>query len=249
MTIILPDHRLIRFDNIDSTNEEAKRLVEAGQGEAALIVAAEQTAGRGRRGRQWQSPVGNIYATWLEPLNETLMQAANRGFMLSLSVAEAVDELLDGKANVGVKWPNDVLVDEAKISGILLEIAYDPADAPWLISGFGVNVMHKPTGTPYPATSVASHIDTTVDDVLQRIAARYTYWGREYAAHGFAPIHAAWLARAVRLGQQINVNLPNGEQLTGVFETLQQDGSLLLTVDGTAREIQAGDIYFNRNAA
>ncbi len=242
-------YRLIRFVEIDSTNEEAKRRIESGHGEPALITAVEQTAGRGRRERAWQSPPGNIYATWMQKLGESPLQAARTGFILSLSIAEAVAHTVPHEIKVGVKWPNDVLAEGAKLAGILLEIAHDPGGAPWLISGFGVNVEHAPENTPYPATKVQAFAPkASVHDLLAEIANRYAGWHARYLAKGFAPVREAWLAKAVRLGEEITVNFPDGTQLSGIFETLTEEGVLLLNVEGEIKPVSAGDVYFRRAA-
>src|SRR5262249_47981168 len=144
MTPVLPaGYELASFDDIDSTNEEARRRAGAGARGPLWIWAQRQTAGRGRRGRAWESPLGNLSCTLLFAPHATAAAAARLSFVASLAVRDLVAELLPD-AEVKVKWPNDVLLDGRKTSGILLESAGETGsgDLPWLAVGIGVNLRH-----------------------------------------------------------------------------------------------------------
>ncbi|MEO5338799.1 MAG: biotin--[acetyl-CoA-carboxylase] ligase [Magnetospirillum sp. WYHS-4] len=220
------------FAVLDSTNAEVRRQAAAGAPEGMVVVAERQTAGRGRRGRTWVSEPGNLYVSIL--LRPPAEAAAQLTFAASLAVAEGVESLVPGR-RVACKWPNDVLLDGAKLAGILLEF-----DGEWLIAGIGVNVAHHPGGTEFPATDLGGAV--TVSHVLESILARLDVWLAVWERDGFAPLRQAWLARAHGLGGPIEVRLPD-RRLTGIFRGLDADGALILGgADGDER-ILAGDVF------
>ncbi len=234
------------FDVIDSTNEEAKRLAAAGEPGPVWISAARQTAGRGRRGRSWDSPTGNLAATlFLRP-----PKPAGECAQLSFAAAIAACDMLQGFAPdtpMRVKWPNDVLADGRKISGILLESASQGGDRlAWLAVGIGVNLAMHPEGLELPATSLKA-LGATVpsaDDALLQLAANFAKWYDAWVAEGFSALRDAWLARAAGLGGRIRARLAN-EETTGVFEGIDSSGALILRESaGTVRHIAAGEVFF-----
>ena len=234
------------YQEIDSTNEEARRLAESGIEAPLWIFADRQSKGRGRRGREWQSPAGNLHATLLlRPDRETAQCA-----QLSFAAALAACELIAGAAphsDVKVKWPNDVLADERKIAGILLESASSSSGRPdWLAIGFGVNLKWHPIGVDHPATSLVQlgAIAPEPREALVRLAGHWTKWYNLWLERGFAPIRDAWLARAARLGARIRAQLA-GAELTGVFEGIDETGALLLRESANRlRTIAAGEVFF-----
>ncbi len=137
------------YDSLGSTNDEARRLAQAGAAHGTVVAARQQTAGRGRVGRSWVSPPGNLYLSVLLRLDLPLARLAELSFVAALAVADMVDSFLPPDFRAALKWPNDVLVEGAKISGILIEQGETAT-----IVGIGVNVGHCPTGTPYPVTSL-----------------------------------------------------------------------------------------------
>jgi len=150
-------YRLLSFAAIDSTNEEAKRQAAAGAPEGTLIWARAQQAGRGRRGRPWVSEPGNLYMSLLLRPDRAAPAAAQLGFAAALAVGEAALPLLPASAALAYKWPNDVLIDGRKTSGILLESqAAGEGRLDWLVVGIGVNLVSFPEGAEYPATSLAA---------------------------------------------------------------------------------------------
>ncbi len=238
------------FDVIDSTNEEAKRLAAAGEPGPIWISSARQTAGRGRRGRAWDSPTGNLAATLMLRPGKPAAECAQLSFVAAIAVFDTVQGF--SKEVFYIKWPNDILVENddtgpSKISGILLESAASVAgDAPWLAIGIGLNLATHPDGTETPATSLKALGATvpTPDDALLRLAAKFAQWYEVWAARGFAPIRDAWLARAGGLGQRIRARLAN-EDIRGVFEGIDETGALLLRENaGTLRTISAGEVFF-----
>ncbi len=234
------------FDAIDSTNEEARRRAAVGERGPLWICAKRQTAGRGRRGREWESPEGNLMATLLIAPGVTPPEAARLSFVAALAVHDLVASYATRSA-VKVKWPNDVLIDGKKVAGILLESSGDAGVdvLPWVAIGIGVNLMHAPTAAQDPATFVGAHGPTpSPAEALAALAEAWETRFRTWRVSGFAAIRDAWLGVAAGLGQAIEVRLP-GETLTGRFETLMPDGALsLLLPSGARRAITAGEVFF-----
>ena len=242
-------YRLVFHEQIDSTNEEAKRLAGAGAAAGTLIWAAEQLAGRGRRGRGWASPPGNLYASLLLRPACPPARACQLNFVAAVALAEAVSALLPAGAEVALKWPNDVLIRGAKVSGILLEAAAAlDRSIDWLVIGAGVNVANHPADTPYPATNLRREgaPAATAATVLRAFAEYFVVWYETWRAHGFSPVRARWLASARGLGDPIEVRLER-ETLRGRFGDLDESGALMLDMrDGARRQITTGDLFFPR---
>src|SRR6185437_7137121 len=171
-----------------------------GAGEGTLVLAREQSAGRGRRGRTWISPPGNLYCSLVLRPACAAPAAAQLGFAASLAVAEAVAHFLPSAVSVTCKWPNDVLVAGSKVAGILLQSRAGGSGAlDWLVLGIGVNLASHPGGTEYPATSLAaaSAAEVTPKAMLPILAERLLAWYEAWRAPaGFAAVREAWLARA-----------------------------------------------------
>ena len=240
-------YALKSFDIIDSTNEEARRLAAAGESGPIWISAGRQTAGRGRRGRSWESPTGNLAATLLLRPGKSASECAQ----LSFVAATAACDMLGGFApatEMRVKWPNDVLANGRKIAGILLESASQGGEPPnWLAIGIGVNLACHPEGLEYAATSLAELgvAVPTADDALLHLAASFAKWYEIWRGDGFAAIRDAWLARAAGLGSRILARLSH-EEASGVFEGIDENGALLLRESAArVRAIPAGEIFFS----
>jgi BirA family biotin operon repressor/biotin-[acetyl-CoA-carboxylase] ligase len=240
--------RLISFATIDSTNEEARRLADAGTRAGAVVVAASQTKGRGRRGRHWVSPPGNLHCSILLRPGCAPKDAANLSFVAAVALADSVAELVGPTVRVTVKWPNDVLLDGRKLAGILLESGSTGGRLAWVVVGVGVNVAHFPPDAEveFPATSLraagcgALRPATVLDAFLDRFRRWYAHW----EAEGFAPVRDEWLARAARLGETVTVRLAD-RRIEGRFAGLDEDGALLLDVAGEGEmRITAGDVFF-----
>ena len=234
------------FDVIDSTNEEAKRLAAAGEPGPLWITTGRQTAGRGRRGRSWESPTGNLFATLMIRPGRPANECAQLSFAAAIAVFDTVQHFSDEVFKI--KWPNDVLTEEGqKISGILLESASQGGDAPsWLAIGIGINLATHPDGTETPATSLKA-LGAAVpspDDALLHVAAAFAKWYDAWQASGFAALRSAWLARAQALGQRVRARLAT-EELRGVFEDIDDTGALILRLHtGQTRRITAGEVFF-----
>jgi BirA family biotin operon repressor/biotin-[acetyl-CoA-carboxylase] ligase len=243
----LPEgYGLIVFDEIDSTNEEARRRAAAGVTGPLWIVAHTQTAGRGRRGRTWVSPRGNLMATLLLDPGCDPGDAARLSFVAALAVHDALCAWVPA-SKVRLKWPNDALVEGRKVAGILLETASNGGGnkLPWLAIGIGINLVHAPEQASYPASSVNAY--GPAPDCLSALTTLATSWDHRFAimrGYGFGAIRSAWLERAAGLGTEIEVRLP-AETIIGRFEGLESDGALeLLLADGQRRLISAGEVFF-----
>ena len=232
-----PGFEIRTYASLGSTNDEARRLAREGAAEGTVVTALEQSAGRGRHGRAWASPPGNLYLSLLLRPNLPPGRLGELAFLAGLAVAEAVAALLPAGRAVTLKWPNDVLVDGAKIAGILIEQEAEAA-----VIGIGLNVAHSPSDTPYPATSLAAAgagtaVAAARACLLDRLAAALARWRGE----GFAPIRSAWLARAHPLGTALSVRLPEGA-ITGRFAGLDPTGALLIETAAGPRRITSGEV-------
>jgi BirA family transcriptional regulator, biotin operon repressor / biotin---[acetyl-CoA-carboxylase] ligase len=236
---------LIEFDEIDSTNEEARRLAAKGERGPVWIVAGRQTAGRGRRGRKWESPVGNLAATLLLNPGKPAGECAQISFVSALAVSDTIASFTPD-VEIKVKWPNDVLANGRKISGILLESASQGADPQFLIVGIGMNLKSHPPDTEFPATSLAGMglSPPLPRHALLELAGPFAKWYDIWRAQGFSPIRDAWLARAAGLGTRIRARLTN-EETVGIFEGIDETGALLLReTQDRVRTIAAGEVFF-----
>ncbi|MDD3371063.1 MAG: biotin--[acetyl-CoA-carboxylase] ligase [Alphaproteobacteria bacterium] len=236
-------------DVTTSTNDDAKRAAVAGAPEGFVIWALHQTQGRGRIGRPWQSDEGNLFFSVVlrPPLPRS--EWAGYSFVAALAVQETVDYYVNKDIegafsvphNVEMKWPNDVLVDGKKISGILLE----SEDDNWLVLGIGINVRCDPDNPMYPATSLASETPAVPElgDLLDRVLDSFDSWYARLNHEGFLPIRAAWLMNA-RKGT-MRVKLPaKATEFYGEFLDLDIEGALRLRLqDGSERKVSAGDVF------
>ena len=233
-----PEFRLAAHDSVGSTNDEAKAMARDGAPDLTLVWAREQTAGRGRQGRSWASPRGNLYLSLVLRPQAKAATAAQLSFVACIAVGETVAEL--GAQDIEYKWPNDVLVGGRKISGVLLEAESGGDGLAYLVLGVGINLASSPAQTRYPATSL--HGAAPVEAALEAFARHFLAWYRRWTAEGFAPIRDAWLARAARLGQTIEVRLPDAT-LEGVFAELGAGGELMLDTATGRRIVTAGDVH------
>jgi len=234
------------YEALDSTNAEARRRADAGEGGPVWIAAAVQTAGRGRRGRSWSTGEGNLAASLLTTTDVPPVEAAQVSFLAALAVADLADTCL-GEGAARLKWPNDVMIHGRKAAGVLVESGARPDGRLWLAVGIGVNLARHPVEVERPATSFAEHMASPApapSAALEILAAAFERWHGVWAAEGFVPIVAAWTARAYGLGEPCEARLGD-RTLTGVAEGLEPDGALRLrTADGAVERITAGDVFF-----
>ncbi|MSP01215.1 MAG: biotin--[acetyl-CoA-carboxylase] ligase [Acetobacteraceae bacterium] len=224
-------------ERIGSTSDEIKRLAAEGAPHGTVVHADEQATGRGRFGRTWFSPPGNLYLSVLLRLDLPDARGGELSFVAALAVADTVDALLPKQTRASLKWPNDVLVNGGKIAGILVE-QIDGAR----IVGIGLNILEAPRNAPYKTSTVVASgglatVDGARDILLDRLAKRLEVWGKA----GFEPIRSAWLARAHPIGTALRAGL-GGRTEEGIFAGLDEDGAMLLdTLEGRKR-IVAGEV-------
>lgn len=232
-------------EELDSTNAEARRRAEAGEGGPVWIMARRQSAGRGRRGRSWDTGVANLAATLLMTTDKPPAEAAQISFVAALAAADLAQACL-GPGVGRLKWPNDLLVHGRKAAGVLVESGASDAGL-WLAVGVGVNLAGAPADVERPATAFADHMAKGVpapEVALEVLAGAFEAWRGTWVAEGFAPIAEAWTERALGLGERCEARLP-GATLHGVAEGLDADGALRLRLDdGTTARITAGDVFF-----
>lgn len=229
---------------IDSTNDALKARALLGAEEGVVLRADVQTAGKGRRGRFWVSEAGNLYMSILLRPKKAPAEAATLGFVVAIALGRLLRAVL--KVPVHHKWPNDVLVDGAKISGILLESGgITGGKVDWLVLGIGVNLRHHPAETLYPTTDLlaAGGPALTPDQALDLLLAEFQPLYEAWVVRGFAALRADWLAHCRGLGEPIVARMER-EEISGRFEDIDADGTLLLRLDsGMLKRVAAGDIF------
>ncbi len=237
--------RIDRLETIDSTNAEARRRAVSGDAGRLWIVAGEQSAGRGRRGRGWVSPTGNLHASALliDPCPQR--RSPQMGFVAGVALVRAAADL--GAARVRLKWPNDLLIGAAKCAGILLEGSALPDRRLACVVGIGVNCLHAPEGVGYPTVTLRRDDGRAIEAsaLLERIFARFDealdLWA---AGEGFPAVRAAWLDHAAGLGTVVRIDGVGGRR-EGVFEGLDADGRLLFRGEGGTEAIEAADLWIS----
>lgn len=241
-----PEFRIERHGLVGSTNDLARAAAERGEPEGLWVLAQAQAAGRGRHGRRWCSEPGNFYGSLLLRPRLPLARAASLSLLTGLVVAETVTSLAEGRFEASVKWPNDVLVGRAKIAGVLLEgSAGSDGASLWVVVGLGVNLVHHPGDTPYPATSLAAlGCRLSPDGFLEALLPRLRLRLEEWHADGFPALRRSWLAQAVGPGEAVRV-VAGGRTVTGRMLDVDGQGALrLVTPDGETCCFEAGELFF-----
>ncbi len=243
-------YRIERFDRLGSTNDVAMTRARAAEKDRLWIVADEQTGGRGRLGRRWWSPRGNLYASLLLIDPAPMDRAPELGFVTGVALARALESLTKGSARVALKWPNDALLDDAKVSGVLLEATTTPSGRFACVVGIGVNCISHPIGLPYRSTDLrAQGFAVERDDLFEALSDAMALAIDDWAAGAaFASVRQAWLDRAAGLNAPIEVAV--GDALyAGVFRAIDAHGRLVLADASGERVIDAGDVLFPLAAA
>jgi len=261
-------YRLVYFDAVGSTNSEALAAARIGEADRTWFATSRQTAGRGRRGRPWHSPQGNLAASLLIEIDSASPNIAGLGFVAGVALGRTLNRLLpdaglqvaldgaDGKtetgarARVALKWPNDVLADGAKLAGILLESERLPNGAQAIAVGLGINVVAAPADVPYPATSMNAF--GTGTEAAEVFAALSDAWCEAFDiwdfGSGLSGVLDEWRKMAGGLGETISVATSGGVE-RGIFETIDETGRLCLRrPNGELITISAGDVHFGAMA-
>jgi BirA family biotin operon repressor/biotin-[acetyl-CoA-carboxylase] ligase len=234
--------RIERHERLASTNDRAIAAAEAGAAPGLLVVAAEQTAGRGRDGRAWASPPGNLFASALLPPLPALRGGA-AALLAGLAAHDAVAPLLPDPALLRLKWPNDLLAGGAKLGGILTEVGTSRGGIDWIVAGIGLNLAAAPAVGERAVTSVvtlggAVAVEEAAQRLLDALARRMAaFW-----VDGMPGLVAAWRERALPEGTAMAVHQGSG-RVSGRYAGLADDGALLLATEGGIARIIAGDVF------
>jgi BirA family biotin operon repressor/biotin-[acetyl-CoA-carboxylase] ligase len=249
----MPAAPILLLEDTDSTNADARRRAEAGETGPLWIVARRQTAGRGRRGREWASEGGNLFATLLHLTRKSPAEAAQVTFVAALAITDLLDAYAPPSL-VTIRWPNDVTLAGEKVAGVLVESGARESGGLWLAVGIGVNLIHAPTGIERPATALVHHLrgdalsPPTVEAATAILAEAFAVWMERWETLGFQPILDAWRARTPGLDGPAVARLGR-ETLEGRAEGVAPDGALKLRLaDGSLRLVSAGDVFFGEGA-
>ncbi|WP_306045559.1 biotin--[acetyl-CoA-carboxylase] ligase [Nioella sp. MMSF_3534] len=237
------------LQTVDSTMAEGARIAPSLAG-PEWVLALEQTAGHGRRGRAWSSPKGNFFASLVLQPKEAPDQVALRSFVAALALRDAFVAATGRAEAFKLKWPNDVLLNGGKVAGILLESIGSGQGVTHLIIGIGVNLVAAPgadqveEGAVLPVSLLSeTGIRVSPEEFLDLLAVAYARYEQQFTTYGFAPIRTAWLQEAARLGETITART-TAETMTGRFETIDDSGNLILTTPKGQRAVPAADIFF-----
>lgn len=212
-----------------STNDDVAALAREGAAEGLWLRAERQNAGKGRQGRAWVSPPGNLHASTLVRLQAGDPPAPTLALVAAVALHEAA---VRHEPRARIKWPNDLLVDGAKLAGVLLERQGDA-----VVIGFGVNLARHPADLDRPAASLDPPVPPAA--FLRCLAAAFAVWLGRWRAQGLAPVRAAWLAAAHPIGAALAAGGARGS-----FDGLDETGALRLRLaDGSVRVVHAGDVF------
>ncbi len=239
--------RVIRRPETVSTNLDVLDLARSGDPGRVWVVAERQTGGRARRGREWTSETGNLYASALVIDPCFPAHLPELPFVAALAAHRAVTRLLGGGVGgIGLKWPNDLMIGGRKVAGILLESSRTPDGRTAVAVGIGINCRHHPPATETPATSLSAEgaevlPERLFGELARAFAEIYALWDD---GRNFAVIRRAWIEAAIGIGGPVRVRLVDGED-HGTFEAIDEAGLLVLArADGTRRLVSAGDVFF-----
>ena len=237
------------FKTLDSTNAEAIRRAAEGERGPTWFLTLEQTQSRARRGRPWDSGEGNFSASLLIRPDGGPELAALRSFIAALALRDALIEVCGREDIFSLKWPNDVLLNNRKLAGILLESGTD-ASGSYLCIGIGVNLANQPDPSVIEAgafapISLRSVIGTKIapEEFLTSLAIAFDRWETQFEQYGFEPIRTEWLNHASRLGEVITAKLMHRTEV-GTFETVDETGAIVLRTSKGLLHLPAAEIYF-----
>jgi BirA family transcriptional regulator, biotin operon repressor / biotin---[acetyl-CoA-carboxylase] ligase len=241
-------YRLLRMETVDSTNAEARRRAKAGEPGPLWIWSARQSQGRGRGGREWISRPGNLFASLLIGVNAPQRVAGQIALLAGVIAYDTIAKLIayEGRSELLLKWPNDILLAGEKLAGVLLEnVGSTVENRSVVVIGTGINLASHPEDLPQPAISLGAYdIMVTPAEALEVLAATTHEWLARWGEGScFPTIRRAWLDRAGPAGRPLRVKV-EGEETEGVYGGLDADGALrLMTPEGEYR-IAAGDVFF-----
>lgn len=231
------DFIIHEFDELESTNLHAMNLAKSKQiFENEIIVASQQTGGRGRMDRKWESPKGNLYFSLILQPKVALAKIPQISFIAAVALRKALQKILLNE-KINNKWPNDILINDKKIAGILIE-----NDASLVVLGVGINILSNPENTIFPATNLAEFgVEISAQKLLEKFLDEFEVFYKNWLDFGFVGTRNSWLQGAFRLNEEIKINL-GGKVLIGNFEDVDLEGSLLLKIEDKIHKISCGDV-------
>lgn len=241
----LQKYNLLAFEDVDSTNDEAKRLVQSGAFDKLVIWSKTQSDGRGRYGRSWDSKEGNLFLSILLPINCPLEKSAQLSFVMAVAIADVIESLSIKqklKLDIKLKWPNDVMVNGKKISGILMESLPENV-MDWVIIGMGLNVDVKPDVEG--STSLKElGIKCSVGEALGMVMNQFDYYHDMWVIYDFAKIRQIWIKKAYKLGEVITItDIKN--RMSGIFDGMDEEGAIKIKLaSGEIFPVNTGEVFF-----
>ena len=245
------NYNILEFETLDSTNSEALRLASTGANGSFLIKTAEQTGGRGQRGREWVSIPENLHASILLKSDASLENNSQLSFLIANAMYDTISELASRAKlplNIELKWPNDILINGKKIAGILLEsISFENKTN--VVIGFGVNIMKAPTDLDKPVTSLfdegikLENPEAFLDMLMNNFDRLYNKWCED---KNFVSTRNSWMQHAYNLNKTITIN-DGVRSVSGIFRGIDLDGALRLELpDGKFCTMHAGEMIIDK---
>jgi len=237
------NYTIHQFENLESTNNSAFEMVEAKKlFDREIILSDAQKAGKGRMERVWSSPKGNLYFSLALQPKIPAAKIVQISFV-AITALRLVIEAIGSNQKIQNKWPNDLLINEKKVAGLLLESKISGINAEFVIVGIGLNIESNPNQTIFPAGNLKElGIEIAPEIALKNFLNEFEKLYENYLSFGFAGIRKLWLAKAFRLGEKITVK-NSGEEISGVFADLGEEGNLILETPQGLKIISAADIY------
>lgn len=244
------DYLIRHYSSVESTNSLAIELAKANIiNHQQVILSDSQVSGRGRYGRVWDSPSGNLYFSLLLKTQKPVLESSQISFVASVAMGLAIAKLNAHRADIFYKWPNDIIINGKKVSGLLLESQMENNLPNFIVVGIGVNIISNPKNTIYLSSSLAKEgFDLlTPRDLLNLFLDQFSVIYQKWLSFGFGPVRNMWLERAYKLNQEVLVNLPN-KKLSGYFRDLDKDGNLVLEVNnGQTFLVSSGEVFFGES--
>ncbi len=236
------DWRITVTGQLPSTQDLVRVAAEGGEPEGFAVQALQQTAARGRHGNQWAAPMGNLYISFLLRPDCSASDAGQVAFIVALALSKAMDDYIDTDAHQKtLKWPNDILIDGKKVSGILLESEITNGHCDYLVVGIGVNILVAPEERI--CLDAVKKKQIPIHPFRDRVLAYMSDYMDGWRAHGFGPIREEWLKQAHGMDAPMSIRLPE-VTYSGIFKGLDEQGGLMAEIDGQIKRFTSGDVHF-----
>lgn len=265
----MKQYTLNHLETVDSTNEEARRRVASAESfadiEDHVIIAQSQTKGRGRMGRRWYSPPGNLYMTIIKRPQIPLAELSKISLVVGVALHRVLRKYLSEDIYLALKWPNDILVNRMKLGGILVETDSYPLSTSLQTSdssaqdeicdqqntfcfiGIGINLLSSPELAVYPSCSLLNFCESVppIETLALEICRELDIYIEKWTQEGFDGIREEWLWVAYGLGKPVCARAENGFQIYGRFVTLSEDGAVVVTDDiGNDHLVRSSEISY-----